>query len=273
MPNWEERPITKVLTPTQLQTTLEDLGLRATDSVIVHTALSRFGYLPGGERTVVGVLKTVLPQGNIVMPAQTADWSDPATWEFPPADAAAVAAIRAGMPPFDPATTPIHFIGKTPEYFRTLPGTRRSGHPLCSFCAWGQDSAQIVAPATYDLPFRDQGPLQRLYDLDAKVVALGTDYESCTALHLAESTIGRPTHAERAPILKDGRTVWVEYQDVALEPYDDFNQVGGLFEAAHPGAVKWAAIAGGTIAVLPMCPLIDFARDYWRQKDQVSLEG
>ncbi|MGY5339189.1 aminoglycoside N(3)-acetyltransferase [Levilactobacillus spicheri] len=265
--SWTDHPITRVMTPAALQTTLAQLGIQPDDSLIVHTALSHFGFLPGGEASVVRVLKALVPQGNIVMAAQTADWSDPTTWEFPPADAAAAAQIRASMPPFDRDTTPVHFIGKTPEYFRTLPGTRRSNHPLCSMCAWGRDSARIVATPTFDLPFGKQGPLQKLYDLDAKIVQLGTDYESCTALHLADSTIGRPTHAEWAPILKDGRTEWVSYQDVELDPYDDFNELGARYQAAHPTTVRSVPIAGGTVTVQAMRPLIDFARDYYRRKD------
>ena len=272
MSNWTQHPVTQVMAPERLKQILVDLGVQPTDSLLVHTALSHLGYLPGGEQTLVGLLKDLVAQGNIVMPAQTADWSNPADWEYPPAAPAAARAIRAGMPPFDPDLTPIHNIGKTPEYFRTLPGTRRSRHPLVSMCAWGRDSAHIVETPTYDLPFGAQGPLQKLYDLDAKIVALGTDYESCTALHLAESTIDRPTHTEIAPVLRDGQTVWVDYQDVELEPYDDFNLVGASFEEAHPDAVRWTAIATGTIAVLPMRSLIDFARDYYRKKDRLMAQ-
>jgi len=268
MATWNRRKITAVMTPQDLKEHLLALGLQPTDSCIVHTALSHFGYLPGGEQTVVRVLKDLLPQGNIVMPAQTADWSDPTTWEFPPADAAAARQIQATMPAFDRETTPVHFIGRTPEYFRTLPGTRRSNHPLVSMCAWGVDSAAICETTTYDLPFGAAGPLQKLYDRDAKIVALGTDYESCTALHLADSTIGRPTHTERAPILRDGQTIWVDYQDVELDAYDDFNLMGAQFEEANPQAVKWVSLDQGTIAVLPMRQLVDFARDYYRAKDR-----
>lgn len=272
MRNWKHHKITTVLTGQALHDQLVALGVTPTDSLMVHTALSHFGFIPGGEQTVVSVFKALVPQGNIVMAAQTADLSDPAEWELPPADGPSIEKIRAAMPAFDRDASPIHFIGKTPEYFRTLPGTRRSDHPLMSVCAWGRDSATIVHTTSNDLPFGDQGPLQKLYDLDAKIVALGTDYESCTALHLADSTIGRPTHTEEAPVLRNGQVVWEGYQNVDLEPYDDFNLMGAYFEEAHPDAVKSASIAQGTIAVLPMRPLIDFARDFYRQKDAMVAQ-
>ena len=268
---WQNQPITAVVTAHELQDQLLALGLKETDSCLVHTALSRFGYIPGGEQTVVSVLKRVLRQGNIVMPAQTADYSDPAGWDNPPIVAAERQRVRENMPPFDRRLSPTHFIGKTPEYFRTLPGTVRSGHPLYSLCAWGQNSVEICETPTYDLPFGPNSPLQKLYALDGKVVMLGTDYESCTLLHLAESTIDRPRFTETAPVLKNDRTVWTSFQNVALEPYDDFNALGEHFEQAHPQAVSRMAVAPGTVTVIQARALVDFAREYYRQKDRRHL--
>lgn len=268
MSAWQKQPITAVVTAQELQDQLLALGLRETDSCLVHTSLSQFGYIPGGEQTVVSVLKRVLRQGNLVMPAQTADYSDPSYWEAPAASPAAVQRIRASMPPFDRRLSPTHFIGKTPEYFRTLPGTVRSGHPLYSLCAWGQNSVELCETTTYDLPFGPASPLQKLYALDGKVVMLGTDYASCTVLHLAESTINRPQFTEEAPVWQDDRPVWVPFKNVALEPYDDFNALGARFEQAHPQAVQRITVAPGTITVVAIRPLVDFARDYYRQKDR-----
>lgn len=268
MSAWQQKPITAVVTAQELQDQLLALGLQATDSCLVHTALSQFGYIPGGEQTVVSVLKRVLRQGNLVMPAQTADYSDPGDWEWPPAVPAAVQRIRASMPPFDRRLSPTHFIGKTPEYFRTLLGTVRSGHPLYSLCAWGQNSVEICETTTYDLPFGPASPLQKLYALDGKIVMLGTGYESCTALHLAESTINRPQFTEVAPVAQGDQTVWTTFKNVALEPYDDFKALGTRFEQAHPRAVQRMTVAPGTITVVALRPLIDFARDYYRQKDR-----
>lgn len=271
MSAWQQKPITAVVTAQELADQLLALGLQETDSCLVHTALSQFGYIPGGEQTVVSVLKRVLRQGNIVMPAQTADYSDPGGWELPPATPAAAERIHASMPPFDRHLSPTHFIGKTPEYFRTLPGTVRSGHPLYSLCAWGQNSVEICETTTYDLPFGPASPLQKLYALDGKVVMLGTDYASCTVLHLAESTIDRPQFTETAPVWQDDRPVWTTFKNVALAPYHDFNTLGARFEQAHPRAVQRLTVVPGTITVVAIRPLVNFAREYYRQKDRRQL--
>ncbi|NRN79176.1 SPBc2 prophage-derived aminoglycoside N(3')-acetyltransferase-like protein YokD [Lactobacillus helveticus] len=112
--------------------------LKPTDSIEVHTSLSAFGYIPGGEQSVVKVLKEVVNQGNIIMAAQTADIGDPIDWEDPPATPEAEKEIIENMPAYDKEITPIHYIGKTPEYFRTSKDVKRSDHPLYSMCAWGK---------------------------------------------------------------------------------------------------------------------------------------
>lgn len=267
--SWQQREVQTVTTAVDLRQLFARLGLCATDTCLVHTALSAFGFIPGGEQTLVTVLKETLHQGNIVMPAQSADWSDPTAWSNPPVRADLQAKVMAAMPAFDRERTPCHMIGLTPEYFRTLPGTYRSNHPTCSMTAWGRDAQAICATTTLDLPFGPEGPLQKLYDLDAKVVCLGTPFENATAIHLADSTLGRPTHLERAPIKVKGQTQWVSFKMAPLEPYDDFNDMGAAFMAAQPQAVREEPTSDGHVArAMSMRELVDFAREYYRRKDQ-----
>ncbi|MFC6260667.1 aminoglycoside N(3)-acetyltransferase [Levilactobacillus fujinensis] len=266
--DWKATPITTVMTGTELAADLRELGLTATDSCLVHTRLSAFGFIPGGEQTVVRTLQTVLNQGNIAMPAQSADYSDPRGWLYPPVQKDLQAKVVAGLPGYDPQTTPIHYIGLTPEYFRNQPGVHRSGHPTCSLTAWGRDAKLICETTTYDLPFGVNSPLQKLYDLDAKVVCLGTDFESCTAIHLAESQLARPRFQESAPVLVDGQTKWVDYTAVELEPYDDFNEMGTKFMAANQDKIHEVTLANGTVLrSFSLRGIVDFALAYYRQKD------
>lgn len=266
--SWNQHEIQTVTTAADLRQLFVALGLNATDTCLVHTALSAFGFIPGGEQTLVTMLKETLRDGNIAMPAQSADWSDPVDWGNPPVRADLQAKVVAGMPAFDRDRTPCHGIGVTPEYFRALPDTRRSDHPTCSMTAWGRDAEHICETPTLDLPFGQSGPLQKLYDLDAKALCLGTPFENATALHLADSTIGRPTHLERAPIIVAGKTQWVSYEMAPLEPYDDFNEMGAAFMAAQPDAVREVTIGDGRLArVMSMRALVDFARSYYRAKD------
>lgn len=267
MQTWHDQEVATVTTKADIKHTVAELGVETTDSIIVHTALSKFGFIPGGEASVVAALKESVGSGDIVMAAQTTDLSDPGAWQFPPATKSAVEKIRESMPPFSKETSPIHLLGKTPEYFRQLPDTLRSSHPLYSLCAWGRHAAQIVADQPFDFPFGYGSPLDHLYQLAGKVVLLGTDYESCTTLHFAESTIGRSVETECARVAVNGDAVWQDFKTVDLETYDDFNELGAQFEQAQPEAVQKKTLNGAEVSVIQIRELVDFARIYYRHKD------
>ncbi|KAB8295414.1 AAC(3) family N-acetyltransferase [Bifidobacterium avesanii] len=273
---WETTPITTVTTGEQLRGALLRVGLKPTDSCLVHTRLSAFGFIPGGVQTLVSMLKDVLCDGDIVMPAQTADITDPADWDAPPVEPSLVATVHDALPPYDPDTTPVTGIGVTPEYFRSLPGTRRSGHPTCSMSAWGRHADWIAdchRDGDYDMPFGDRSPLAKLVELDGTVVFLGTGFGTCTALHYAESTIGRPRIRETAPVLRvdpatgKRKTEWAGYANVELEPYDDFERFGETFLAEHANEVRTVELNGGAIRAFPIRALVEAARAYWRAAD------
>ncbi|MBT1172188.1 AAC(3) family N-acetyltransferase [Bifidobacterium sp. MA2] len=296
---WEETTIATVTTGRQLRDALTAAGLEPTDSCIVHTRLSAFGFIPGGERTVVDVLKEVLRGGDIVMPAQTTDLSDPKDWGAPPVEPSLVPLVRDALPAFGPTATPVHGIGRTPEYFRTTPGTRRSLHPLYSMCAWGahadwlcglagegvtpdddpaenmdgRASASSATPSDYDMPFGEHSPLARLYELDGKVLFLGTGFDTCTAIHYAESTIGRPRIRESAPVSRPDAatgartTAWVSFDTVELDRYDDFDSFGERFLVDHVAEVRSTTLNGARILAFPIRVLVDAARTHYRTKD------
>lgn len=45
---WEQQTITTVTAGSQLHKALLSIGLQPTDSCIVHTRMSAFGFIPGG---------------------------------------------------------------------------------------------------------------------------------------------------------------------------------------------------------------------------------
>jgi len=213
---------------------LSALGLRRGDAVIAHTSLSTIGYVAGGALTVIEALLDVVgPRGTLVMPAQTADLTDPGSWRFPAIPPDWVDTVQAAMPAYDPARTPTFQLGVVAELFRTWPGVLRSAHPVCSFAAAGRLAAEILEPHALDDPFGEASPLARLYALDARVLLLGTGWTVCTALHLAERRAYPHAASETcmSPILVEGerRLVgWAEY------PHDSerFAAIGQVLERA-----------------------------------------
>lgn len=220
---------------------LGSLGLNEGDTVIVHTSLSKLGWVCGGTQAIVqALLKKLGPEGTLVMPAHSGNWSDPAGWGNPPVPREWIDTIYEEMPAFDPAITPTYAIGQVAESFRTFPGTKRSNHPQTSFCANGKLASYIVAEHHLTPQFGDDSPLGKLYTLNAKVLLLGVGFDSCTMLHLAETTLaGMPQKRMGAAILEDEQRTWKWFMDYGYDA-GDFDALGAQFEAessVHNGKV------------------------------------
>ena len=111
----------KAITREDIRYSLQLMGIRPGDTLLVHSALSSIGYVEGGADSVVDAfLDAVGPDGTIVMSTLTGWFS-----------------------PFDAATSP-STVGHISEVFRRRPGVLRSLHPVHSVAAWGKHAAYIT---------------------------------------------------------------------------------------------------------------------------------
>ncbi|MCP4425789.1 MAG: AAC(3) family N-acetyltransferase, partial [Chloroflexi bacterium] len=126
----EEQTIKNAHSPrtrASLAADLRQLGVRPSMTLLVHSAMSRLGWVNGGPVVVIQALQDALTsEGTLVMPAHSGDYSDPAGWENPPIPPAWHQTVRDTMPAFDPALTPTRGMGRIAELFRTWPDVRRS---------------------------------------------------------------------------------------------------------------------------------------------------
>ncbi|MEH0418802.1 AAC(3) family N-acetyltransferase [Streptomyces sp. B21-083] len=153
---------------------LRGLGLRAGDTVLVHSALSTVGPVSGGADTMVSALSEVLgPDGTLVMHTPT------------PAGA------RARTPSSAPYTAPGFGVGVgvLAETVRTRSAALHSAHPWSAFTALGAQADHITSDHSPDCSLGEESPLGRLEKLDARVLLMGVGFEACTAFHLAEYRI------------------------------------------------------------------------------------
>ncbi len=216
--------------PTRLEIDFAGLGVEPGDVLLVHSSLSALGWVIGGAPTVVrSLIDRLGPNGTLVMPAATPLCADPADWPPPGIPEDCHDAVREHLPVFDPAVTPTT-MGVIAETLRTWPGTVRSDHPLESVCARGPMAHRIVGKHSLAFCEGPGTPFEQVVNLDARVLLLGVGFNRCTLLHFAESQVAnRRTEKSRYALMRDGKRVWVEVDDMAADRDRLFPQVGSAF--------------------------------------------
>lgn len=257
-----ERP----LTVSGLVLELRAAGVPAGGTVIVHTAMSRLGWVVGGAQAVVEALTAALgPDGTLVMPTQSGGLTDPARWSRPPVPPDWWDEIRAAMPAYDPRATPTRGVGAVPECFRTCAGVRRSAHPTDSFAARGPRAAELLDPHPLPYGVGEGSPLSRLYSGGGHVLLLGVGHGNDTMLHLAEHRSGRGRETVAgSPVLVEGRREWVRYPALDWDA-SDFEAAGAAYADAG-GPFTAGRVGLADTLLLPVAPLVDFATEWFRRE-------
>ncbi len=163
---------------------LRNLGIRSGDRVLVHSSLSKFGYVEGGAGTVIlALLHTVGPEGTVLVPTLTATRRDGP--RHPPR--------------FDVRSTPC-WTGRIPETLRQWPGAVRSLGPTHSVAALGADSRRLLAGhEDCRTPCGIGSPYVKLAEARGKIIFFGVTLDSNTSFHSAEELAGVPYHLQPEP--------------------------------------------------------------------------
>ncbi|MBX3561389.1 MAG: AAC(3) family N-acetyltransferase [Sphingomonas sp.] len=177
------------MTTEDLRADLVALGIEAGSLVMVHASLRRIGlgradFGPGGAEVLLDALDDAVgPDGTLTMVLGTdypMDW----VYDHPPE---ARAALLAGSPPFDHRDAPVlPEVGWLAESFRRRPGTLVSDNPSGRFGARGARAAELMADQPWHDYYGSGSPLQKLCDWGGKVLRLGANPDTVTALHYAE---------------------------------------------------------------------------------------
>lgn len=249
-------------TRSTLAADLQQLGVQAGDILIVHSSLSRLGWVAGGPVAVIQALQdAVTPEGTLVMPTFSLHLTDPAGWRRLAVPESWWDTIRMEMSAFDPALTPSRGMGHIPELFRTFPDVQRSNHPHSSFAAWGKHAEFITANHSLEFSLGDDSPLGRVYDLNGKVLLMGTEVNS--SLHLAEVRARKqPVEPFSGPILKNGQREWVTFDEISYDE-ETFPPVKTAFEAT--GAVTTGQVGSATAQLMGQREVVDFAVGFWKE--------
>ena len=241
------------------------LGIKQGDTLLVHASLSSLGYVVGGAEALFLALRDVIgEQGTIVVPSQTVEISDPVCWQYPPVPEEWHDVIRSSMPAYSKVLSYSKAMGAFSQFIGILPDSIRSNHPMYSSTAIGEKASEIIGQDFFDFPFGDKSPLGRMYSISAKVLMIGTDFETNTSLHLAENRLNREVIHEKSKILtKDGEK-WILFKNIELDIYDDYLEVQKNFMEQY--TVNHISINESNVYLFDMKECVDFAEHYYQLK-------
>ncbi|TCP69313.1 aminoglycoside N(3)-acetyltransferase [Baia soyae] len=249
-----------MITLESLKEDLRNLGVCEGMTLIVHSSLSKLGWVCGGAAVVCrALMEIVTNQGTIIMPTQTAGNSDPAHWVAPPAPEDWWESIREHMPPYESTYTPTMGMGVVPELFRTLPRVVRSEHPTWSFAAWGKDADEIVANHTIDIGFGPNSPLDQLLAKRGYVLHLGSTLDTTTFWHRAEYECNVATTTYACAMIEDGTRVWKTFSHIEVDA-EPFVAMGEKWKK-EVDCVS-GLIGKGECYLFPVQPAHEFAVSY-----------
>lgn len=156
---------------------LKKIGLKKGDSVLVHSSLSKIGYVEGGSKTIVDALfETIGETGTLLFPTFPATGRHKTYLEEDHV--------------FDVKNTPSQ-MGSVTEYFRKLEDVFRSLHPTDCVAAKGPLADYYTNSHFGELtPYTENSPFRKLCSKNGKILMLGTTLNgACTNLHTLEDAV------------------------------------------------------------------------------------
>lgn len=234
------------------------IGIHLGMDLMVHSSLSRLGWVIGGAPTVVAALMECIgPKGTLVMPAATPNCLHPKQWDDINMPKDWIAKIEENSPLFDVEHTPTT-MGAIPETFRNWKGTLRSNHPISSVCVNGKLAPEIIAVHQLELSEGPNTPYEKVYNHDFKILLLGVGFNRCTMLHFGESKSNEPRLTKSCyQVLTGTDKKWIEVTDMANDNGALFPKIGKGFLAT--GEVKNAKIGEANSFLFSSKALVDFA--------------
>lgn len=260
----------KPITKTQVLSAFSEVGLKAGQTVMVHTSLGSIGYVCGGAQTIIeALIETVGSEGTIMMPTQSWKNLDPEDGVHWTVEEEYWQIIRDNWPAYDKNITPTNTMGAVAEMFRSYPGVTRSDHPARSVAAWGKHSKYLTENHDLSNIFGEGSPIGKLYELDGDVLLIGVDYDKNTSIHLADVRAEYPSKhncIEHSAIIENGVRVWKDYETLFVDG-EDFVDIGKEFEKSNP--VKEAILGDAKLKLMSQRKLVDFATE-WITKNRIT---
>lgn len=214
-----------------LEGQLEVMGLKRSDTVLVHSSMKAIGDVEGGAETVLDALMSYFGEGLLIMPAHT--------WAYMKQDGQI----------FDPAASP-SCVGVLTDLFYKREGVVRSLHPTHSVAAYGKNAAEYTAgEENCNTPCTPGGCYDRLRSVNGKILLVGVGHERNTFIHSVEEVLNVPNRLSDKPkmfftVMPDGslKKIYMRSHYNANQPHisEDFVKLTRAFY--EKGAARKAVL-------------------------------
>jgi len=172
-----------------------EIGIKPSDTLLIHSSMKAVGQVEGGADTVLDAFTQYLQEeGLLIFPTHT--WNQ----------------MNDSYNLFNPMTEP-SCVGILTNLFRKRPGVIRSLHPTHSVAALGKDAKEYtLGEEVFDTPCPRKGCWGKLYDRKAKILFLGCSLKRNTFLHGVEEWLQIPNRLGEKPkqlkiLLADGSII------------------------------------------------------------------
>lgn len=164
-------------TKEDLKNQLKEIGILEGDTVLVHSAMSKIGFVSGGPKTIVeALLEIVGLKGHILMPN-----SPNARFQLD---------YIQEIESFDVLNDKSK-LGAISEYFRNHKDAVRSWHPTEPVSCIGLDTDYFVGSHFNQItPYNENSPFYRVAERNGKILMIGVTLDNAgTNLHTLEDAI------------------------------------------------------------------------------------
>jgi len=228
-----------VLTKKEIKKSLEKLGIKKGDKIIVHSSLSSIGYVRGGAKAVCeAFMEAVGKNGLVMMPSfnhRKIFIDNPSAY-------------------FSPLETPTTN-GIIPDTFWRMKGVFRSLNPTHAFAVWGKDAKNFVKEHHKGLTMGKGSPLYLLEKAGGKIILIDTPTAN-TFHHVVEMTNNVPCLGKRTeeyPVkLPSGEIVKVRTWSFRESPCIITDKIAYLSYMRKKKMIKEGKIGNADVLVIDM---------------------
>lgn len=169
-------------TKAELKEQLSEMGLKATDAIMVHSSMKSIGNVEGGADTVVDAFMEFFSEGLFMTPTHT--WAQ----------------MGEEHSLFHPQEEPA-CVGIIPNIFMHKEGVVRSLHPTHSIAAYGPKATSYIAgEENATSPCMPGGCWDRLRTVNAKILLIGVTHIRNTFIHAIEEVYEVPERFTAEPV-------------------------------------------------------------------------